>query len=66
MNDADQTSFVTTAFHQAGLTPSESELTAFVAAYAGIRSFLDSLYYVAGRSVRVARAHVRPTKGVPR
>ncbi|MCW2529867.1 MAG: hypothetical protein JWM76_4727 [Pseudonocardiales bacterium] len=48
MNDADQTDSVTTAFRQAGLTPSESELVAFATAYAGIRSFLDSLYTLPG------------------
>ena len=48
MNDAEQIVAVTTAFEQAGLTPSDSELQAFVQAYGGIRSFLDSLYTLPG------------------
>lgn len=47
MNDADQTA-VSDAFRQAGLKPSEAELAAFVAAYPGVRSFLDSLYLLPG------------------
>jgi hypothetical protein len=48
MDESDQTAIVARAFGQAGLTPSESELAAFVAAYPGIRSFLDSLYSLPG------------------
>ena len=48
MNDADQAVLVAAAFREAGLTPNESELAAFVAAYAGVRSFLDSLYELPG------------------
>ena len=48
MNDANQTALVTAAFEQAGLKPSEAELAAFVAAYPGVRAFLDSLYTLPG------------------
>jgi hypothetical protein len=48
MNDPDPTVTVRAGFEQAGLTPNESELAAFVAAYAEVRSFLDALYTLPG------------------
>jgi hypothetical protein len=48
MSDALQSVLVRNSFQQAGLTPSEPELAAFIAAYSGVRSFLDSLYTLEG------------------
>lgn len=48
MNDPDLTVVVSAAFRQAGITPSAAELESFVGAYARVRAFLDSLYFLPG------------------